>query len=303
MTEHAVAGLEFLVETEKRTAGDSSTAWGAGTGSTIFLLDMVGMASIDIMGEGMLKTPDWMVTLLRYDLEIFFGGIGASVVLGGLVKLIANPLTRRKQRKKDAEFAGVFDSYVDQVVTEHGINDELEVFRELEPRYQDTLRIHAIRSRLSNYRMQEALELEQKLRTEPARTYVLNLIKQHIDDVPLDTLEKYVVFGTKEYREILTTGKMVELVDHYIRQEKTLQAEMLITERFPNTRKYRAQRKELYGKVAQAYFKDGNLTEAERVWRDLKDVQALKGPLLEAYRSAENHAKVLELTRVTTRQL
>ncbi|NQV91904.1 hypothetical protein HQ489_05515 [Candidatus Woesearchaeota archaeon] len=228
------------------------------------------------------------------NLEYFLGvpaliaaaSYGVGGVIGKGVEKVA-PLLRGPN-EADHNFQVSYDSLAD-LVKKDGDFKRSHDFTSLQPEYRDALRIDCLVSILTNGEVAGVSKMMGELEGSESKNYVNRLIGNYLETLPVEQLP---VYGN-----LLREDELVRMVNSYVNESSKLEDAECIAK---DGRVSKSTKVSLLNDIAQGYLTGKNLEKAEELWSVTKNYDMLKGPLLEAYKTAGNNRKVVRLYNLKT---
>lgn len=204
------------------------------------------------------------------------GYLGSTAVGGGIIygltRRFAKPLMRRLQKtyvqRKDEEFNANYDGLSGQLASK-------ETIGRLNQDYQDALYLDLLASQISGGSAEGAATVPKISRKDLA----VRIIKEQAKNFSDETLNAYLPF--------LATADVVSLARHYIGAGELERAEKFVTkhkEQITNDINGGLNLAVLKKELAGSYFQANKLSDAERLWNELRCKEELT-QLSAAYRN------------------
>jgi len=279
-------GLEYLTEVRKEQANMDSNFLSPLVGSLSFAGSLLMGMAITVQTGGS----------LNYSTAEFIGYMGVSAVAsftaGYFTFKKSFKSSLAKAAKKDASFQKTYPSLCALVVDDKKYNDEVfrkEVLNKLPHHYQNALLLERFNAKLQQGDMAEVQRMEEEVfpseaSNNIARRYAQKVVETFLDGLTADKLIAYFPLLQEKHLERICrwdsgTGRGMTSAEAVARDSRIS----------ANTQK------ELLSSLGFTYFGLNNFPEAERLWKETENIDAIKNGLLPRYQELGNHLQAGKL--------
>jgi len=221
----------------------------------------------------------------------FLGGYIAATYLGvKAAKKIAGPIARKwkawkhessGEKVRDEEFNANYQTLADKLLSAEPVPEKLH------PDYKDSLHLDILTHYLS-HNSAEGAAIARNLSQRRAGL-VTSVVKEHMMKLDYDSAT------VSPYMQFLGVQDLLDLGNHYVESGNLKQAESFIGKHLniiksgENSVMVQSKILCMREKLAEGFYKAGQLTEAERIWKFIGNKEKLK-TLPAAYRNAGDDA-------------